>query len=981
MRLIVILTDASQEGFGAILSQKDPVVNALRPVYFASRRTPRTERNKRWIPELEAAAIFFACQKFNHFISGFRVTVLTDHSPLPSMYRSIKPTGNQYIDKWFTSLKARFDLKLEYFQGKLNTAADCLSRAFIPRDDDNNLSDSDDDDEVPLLPLKIRVFKTRRAAAFEAAKKLLDSTKNANCNEIPNDSQNSTNFRPIPKPRRLKNLEHINHPNPALITHQADSCIYNSDSNFISIPDNEKIQFGEMIEIDRELPFTINLGMDSNLWIDSLKNSEFGHVYNFLVNHIMPDDKEYMNCSIYAKVQNFCILEFHDVSILFFITPHEELRLCVPPIARQEILSNLHKSLSHWHFAGKKLYQTLKLQYYWPSMRRDCTFISEICENCAISRRNRQASAPLKPFRTNHPFELLCVDTVDWGSSHSGPKYAVIFVDHFSKFVISEPLRNKSANEMAAVLFTRVLAIHGCPESIHSDKGTEFTNKLVAELAQLMGVKRFFTAGYNPRANGLAERFVWRMSEIMQRHKALGGICEWPELLSFVVFAHNISPFESSSYSPFHLMYGRQPVWPEAPIIMEKYPFYTQDIDTYLQLYLEYYHEIVQDAHLNLEKSRGKMKETFDRKREVFKNDKFHVDDLVYLMKLRSAVKRSKDKLLPKVYGPYLIDKIFDTTANLIDFKDKVIGKFPLDRLIKIPKSLRTPCVELKDKSVEKSNLIITKFHARLNLNNHCLKTIDDDFMYTNKKLFTAKGPSMHLQGLRPPTDGLTVDDEIETQLRAEADKCSQEMAKATREARSIADRLRIEANNKMKAAIAIENELKLTLPTATIFGGTGKREERAKVELLDKNTNFHQFIIINNKTSGQKSLVKTEEYESIDDLYFILFELNHNIEIGVFFNLKEAKTLRQDAGTLYWESVEILRNTDLQKEKMKASLETPKSSKQSTSNEILITKVVSGVATKRPNEAEVITIDEPPTKVRKQSNELDPEGYKIDLA
>ena len=162
-------------------------------------------------------------------------------------------------------------------------------------------------------------------------------------------------------------------------------------------------------------------------------------------------------------------------------------------------------------------------------------------------------------------------------------------MDNFSKFVISEPLRNKSANEMAAVLFTRVLAFHGCPESIHSDKGTEFTNKLVAELAQLMGVKRSFTAGYNPRANGLAERFVGRMSEIMQRHKALGGICEWPELLPFAVFAHNISPVESSSYSPFHLMYGRQPVWPKAPIIMEKYPFYTQDIDTYLQLYLDNY--------------------------------------------------------------------------------------------------------------------------------------------------------------------------------------------------------------------------------------------------------------------------------------------------------------------------------------------------------------------------------------------------------
>ena len=226
-------------------------------------------------------------------------------------------------------------------------------------------------------------------------------------------------------------------------------------------------------------------------------------------------------------------------------------------------------------------------------------------------------------------------------------------------------------------------------------------------------------------------------------------------------------------------------------------------------------------------------------------------------------------------------------------------------------------------------------------------------------------------------TDGLTVDDEIETQLQAEADKCGQEMAKATREARSIADRLKIEANNKMKTAIAIENELKSTIPTATIFGGVGKRAERAKVNLMNKNTNFHQLFVINDKLNELKSIIKNDENELIDDLYLIPFETSHNIEIGVFLNLKEAKTLREEAGTLYWESVAILRNTDLQKERMKASLETPRSSKQSTSNEISITKVVAGVATKRLNEVEVITLDEPPTKLRKQSDELDPEGYK----
>ena len=100
------------------------------------------------------------------------------------------------------------------------------------------------------------------------------------------------------------------------------------------------------------------------------------------------------------------------------------------------------------------------------SLRVDCEFVAANCESCAITRNPRKNKPPLQPFISSYPFHILCVDKVDWGKCAIGFKYAVLFIDHFSRFVIAEPIHNKSADEMAATLFTRVILILSCPKII-----------------------------------------------------------------------------------------------------------------------------------------------------------------------------------------------------------------------------------------------------------------------------------------------------------------------------------------------------------------------------------------------------------------------------------------------------------------------------------------------------------------------------------
>ena len=198
----------------------------------------------------------------------------------------------------------------------------------------------------------------------------------------------------------------------------------------------------------------------------------------------------------------------------------------------------------------------------------------------------------------------------------------------------------------------------------------------------------------------------------MTKHKALGGATEWPELLPFATFAHNISPIDATGYAPFHLFYGRQPLWPELPITNESYPYYTQDKSDYLQTYLEYYTSIVAEANESLEQNREKMSTIFDRKATVFTNNKFHVGDYVYLSKPKGSVKKSLEKLTPRVYGPYRIRELRKTTVVLEDLKGREIGIYPMDRLVKISGTLAGPCMLMKnrDKNVNLS-WCKTRFH------------------------------------------------------------------------------------------------------------------------------------------------------------------------------------------------------------------------------------------------------------------------------
>ena len=123
-----IMTDASRSGFGAILLQKSD--KEFHPVCFASKSLSHAEKRYSVI-ELEAASIVYACQKFDKYILGMKVSIETDHKPL------IPLLGEKSLDRLpprivrFRLALMRYEFTVKHVPGKENLIADCLSRASV----------------------------------------------------------------------------------------------------------------------------------------------------------------------------------------------------------------------------------------------------------------------------------------------------------------------------------------------------------------------------------------------------------------------------------------------------------------------------------------------------------------------------------------------------------------------------------------------------------------------------------------------------------------------------------------------------------------------------------------------------------------------------------------------------------------------------------------------------------------------------------
>lgn len=226
-------------------------------------------------------------------------------------------------------------------------------------------------------------------------------------------------------------------------------------------------------------------------------------------------------------------------------------RPLVPLDWRRRIFDALH-GLSHPSIRASRT--LVAERFVWPGLRKDVAKWAKTCVPCQKSKIHHHVKAPLGTFPVPPGrFLHVHVDLVGPLPPSHGYTYLLTAVDRFTRWPEAIPLSDISAASCARAFALHWVARFGVPEHLSSDRGSQFTSQLWADVAQLLGVQLHRTTAYHPQANGLVERFH-RQLKASLKARLVGA--SWLDELPWVMLGVRTAPKEDLATSSAELVYG-----------------------------------------------------------------------------------------------------------------------------------------------------------------------------------------------------------------------------------------------------------------------------------------------------------------------------------------------------------------------------------------------------------------------------------------
>ncbi|GFV04477.1 hypothetical protein TNCV_11951 [Trichonephila clavipes] len=189
----------------------------------------------------------------------------------------------------------------------------------------------------------------------------------------------------------------------------------------------------------------------------------------------------------------------------------------IPKHLRADILRHFHDAPTAGHLGFAKTYDKIRKRFYWPGMYRNVVRYVMHCREC-----QRRKSVPQRP-----PGRLVPIPPAI-------APFHRIGIDLLGRF-----------------------PKHGAPRVIITDRGAVFRSRLVSSLVDLRNIDHRFTTAYHPQTNGLKECFNKTLADMLSMYVDVEQK-NWDEILPFVTFAYNTAKQETTGFTPFYLLHGRE---------------------------------------------------------------------------------------------------------------------------------------------------------------------------------------------------------------------------------------------------------------------------------------------------------------------------------------------------------------------------------------------------------------------------------------
>ena len=96
------------------------------------------------------------------------------------------------------------------------------------------------------------------------------------------------------------------------------------------------------------------------------------------------------------------------------------------------------------------------------------------------------------------------------------------------------------------------------PNKIHSDNGTSFVNGIMKELTKRCGIIHTTSTPYHSQGNAICERLNRNVLNMIGTLSATEKR-SWQKHTDYLTYAYNTTIHSSTVFSPFYLVFGRNP--------------------------------------------------------------------------------------------------------------------------------------------------------------------------------------------------------------------------------------------------------------------------------------------------------------------------------------------------------------------------------------------------------------------------------------
>ncbi len=311
-------------------------------------------------------------------------------------------------------------------------------------------------------------------------------------------------------------------------------------------------------------------------------------------------------------------------------------------------------------------------------MKKDIHSCIDKCHTRAVNKGSVGKPVKILSYPTPlEPWDTLAIDLLKLPPSSEGHQYLLVAIDHFSRYSILVPLKDKTATTVATALIDNVFCPFNTPKTLLSDNGTEFNNGIFSVICKQFDIKKTNIVAYHPTSNGLVER---QNRKILSHLRSLVGsrAQAWHIWMPQVAASLNSSLHASIGDTPHFVVFGKDKRLPYSLLLTKEEPIYSYD--DYVRAQVSYF----QKTHKKVTDNFAVSQEKLNAQHRVAGNKVIAIGDVVYY-----SIQEVATKLLPRFEGPYRVIGIKHGNKieirHLTDYNTKIVH---VDHLKKVSRSM-----------------------------------------------------------------------------------------------------------------------------------------------------------------------------------------------------------------------------------------------------------------------------------------------------